>query len=128
MCTFYPGELKDFPQQIKRLLEDHHAVMHAELRRRLVTALVLMRNRGLLPPLDVIPLLFRMFRIPDKMLRSMAFTAIIGDIKKVNAKHKNNSVNAGLQNYMCVQCVASANNFSQSPKVQYAEGLGRCRG
>ncbi len=28
-----------------------------------------MRNRSLLPPLDVIPLLFRMFRIPDKMLR-----------------------------------------------------------
>jgi len=34
------------------------------------------------------------------MLRAMAFTSIIGDIKKVNAKHKNNSVNAGLQNYM----------------------------
>ncbi len=30
----------------------------------------------------------------------MAFTAIVSDIKKVNAKHKNNSVNAGLQNYM----------------------------
>jgi hypothetical protein len=41
----------------------------AELRRRLVAALVLMRNRSLLPPLDVIPLLFRMFRIPDKLLR-----------------------------------------------------------
>jgi protein SDA1 len=57
--------------------------MQAELRRRLVTALVLMRNRSLLPPLDVIPLLFRLFRVPDKALRAMAFTAIIGDIKKV---------------------------------------------
>ncbi len=28
---------------------------------------------------------------------------IIGDIEKVNAKHKNNSVNVGLQNYMYVQ-------------------------
>ena len=71
----------------------------------------IMRNRSLLPPLDVIPLLFRMFRIPDKLLRwvhdckgvlgslltqclrSMAFTAIVSDIKKVNAKHKNNSLN-----------------------------------
>jgi hypothetical protein len=31
LCTFYPAELSEFPQQIKRLLEEHHVVMHAEV-------------------------------------------------------------------------------------------------
>ena len=40
-------------------------------------ALILMRNRGVLSALDILPTLFRLFRCQDKALRQLLFRHII---------------------------------------------------
>jgi hypothetical protein len=47
------------------------------LRRAAVAALILLRNRGQLDPLALLPLLFRLFAVPDKALREMLLRHII---------------------------------------------------
>eukprot|EP00741_Cyanophora_paradoxa_P002074 tig00000545_g2010.t1 len=96
----YPKELAGFPNEIMALLEEHYAVLHPDLRRTLVQALILMRNRNLIPVANVLSLFFKLFRCKDKALRQQLFLHIVNDIKTMNQKHKENKVNKTLQNFM----------------------------
>lgn len=59
-----------------------------------------MRNRELLTPLTLLELFFQLFRCPDKSLRELLYNHIVSDIRRLNAKVKNNAVNKSLQNFM----------------------------
>lgn len=59
-----------------------------------------MRNRGLMSPTSLLELFFELFRCQDKTLRQTLYNHIVSDIKKVNAKHKDNKLNTSLQNFM----------------------------
>lgn len=50
----------------------------------MVQALMLLRNRGLIPGLPLLKLFFQLFRVQDKLLREVVFTQIISDIKNLN--------------------------------------------
>lgn len=45
-------------------------------------ALILMRNRGVLSALDILPTLFRLFRCQDKALRQLLFRHIISGARR----------------------------------------------
>jgi NUC130/3NT domain len=60
-------ECKPFPGELMALLEEHGAVIQPALRIKLVQALVLMRNRGLVNPTELLQLFFKLFRIQDKV-------------------------------------------------------------
>eukprot|EP00050_Salpingoeca_kvevrii_P018343 m.73051 g.73051 ORF g.73051 m.73051 type:complete len:690 (-) comp8021_c0_seq2:72-2141(-) len=96
----YPKVLADFPQQIKDLLYQHSSSLDHELRQTLCRALILLRNRDMLTSTSLLELFFELFRCPDKALRSLLYNHIVSDIKRLNAKHKNNTVNKTLQNFM----------------------------
>jgi protein SDA1 len=119
----YPDVVQAFPQQVMDLLDKNAKVLDAELRQVrpicvvggvfpfisfnsfifsqcLCRALILMRNRDLLGPSDLMALFFRLFRVPDKPLRELLYTHIVGDIRRLNQKHKSNAVNKTLQNFM----------------------------
>lgn len=52
------------PPLILSLMADkHHAVLDAALRQMLVKALILLRNKQQLPPTQLLPLLFKLFRV-----------------------------------------------------------------
>jgi len=96
----YPKETARLATQLMDLLDMHATVLDAALRRTLVQALVLLRNRNQLTPNDVLPLFFRMFRCQDKQLRQTLFKHIVSDIKNSNKKHRNESLNRYMQNFM----------------------------
>ena len=56
-------------------------------------ALILLRNRGLVSPTSLLGLFFELFRCQDKLLRKMLYEHIVNDIKRTNAKHKDNKLN-----------------------------------
>lgn len=96
----YPKELAHFPQRLIDLLEKHNTVLDNSMRMAFCKALVLLRNKNLLKPTDLLELFFKLLRCQDKALRSFLETHIVSDIKNVNAKHKNAKLNTQLQNFM----------------------------
>ena len=56
-------------------------------------ALILLRNRGMLPPLTLLELFFGLFRCADRLLRRTLFHYIVQDVKNINAKQQNTKLN-----------------------------------
>ncbi|KAF9430860.1 Protein SDA1 [Podila epigama] len=96
----YPEETKEFPDQIITLLSKHYQVLNPELRRTMVSALVLLRNREMISSTSLLSLFFTLFRCRDKVLRDILYNHIVNDIKTSNQKAKNNKMNKTLQGFM----------------------------
>ncbi|RZC38504.1 SDA1 -like, partial [Asbolus verrucosus] len=96
----YPKELSTFPQQLVDLLEKNSTILNNNMRMTFCRALILLRNKNLLAPTDLLELFFKLLRCQDKNLRSFLETHIITDIKNLNSKHKNAKLNTTLQNFM----------------------------
>lgn len=72
------------------------------MRNSFCRALILLRNKNLIPALDLLELFFQLLRCPDKSLRTFLENHIITDIKNMNAKHKDMKLNSTLQNFMYI--------------------------
>lgn len=96
----YVEELKTFPQTIVDLLKSHSTTLDPEMRNTFCRALILLRNKNLISPLDLLELFFQLLRCPDKALRKFLENHIITDIKNMNAKQKDMKLNSTLQNFM----------------------------
>uniref|UniRef100_A0A0A9VNW7 Protein SDA1 n=2 Tax=Lygus hesperus TaxID=30085 RepID=A0A0A9VNW7_LYGHE len=96
----YPDVLSNFAQEIMDLLKAHSTVLDPEMRMTFCRALILLRNKNLLTPTDLLSLFFQLLRSNDKNLRTFLETHIINDIKNINAKSKNMKLNGTLQNFM----------------------------
>lgn len=96
----YVEELITFPQQLVDLLKNHSTTLEADMRNCLCRALILLRNKNLIPALDLLELFFQLLKCPDKSLRAFLQNHIITDIKNMNAKHKDMKLNSTLQNFM----------------------------
>ncbi|XP_011500579.1 PREDICTED: protein SDA1 homolog [Ceratosolen solmsi marchali] len=96
----YPNDLMTFPQELIDILKRKNTVLDNEMRMTFCRALILLRNKNLLEPTDLLSLFFELLRSQDKVLRQFLQTHIITDIKNVNAKHKNSKINTVLQNFM----------------------------
>eukprot|EP01116_Phalansterium_solitarium_P020621 TRINITY_DN6131_c0_g3_i1.p1 TRINITY_DN6131_c0_g3~~TRINITY_DN6131_c0_g3_i1.p1 ORF type:complete len:836 (-),score=300.68 TRINITY_DN6131_c0_g3_i1:150-2657(-) len=100
VASCYRDDVKALPGQLAGLLESSGSLMEPDLRKGIVKALILLRNRNLLSPTELLALFFKLFRVPDKQLRKLLYSHIVSDIKKINAKHRNNKLNTTLQNFM----------------------------
>ena len=98
----FASEAGAFPQQLLELLTTHHAALDPPLRKTVVSAAILLQNRGLIDRMTLLPILFQLFKIQDKPLRLLLFHHIISDIKRINLKRAPGylRVNSQLQNYM----------------------------
>lgn len=96
----YVAELSEFPQQVIDLLLRHNTVLDNSMRMTFCRALILLRNKNLLAPTDLLELFFKLLRCQDKALRAFLETHIVTDIKNINAKHKDARLNTTLQNFM----------------------------
>lgn len=92
--------MKEFPEDMKELLQHNSTVLHPQMRAVFCQALILLRNKNLINPISVLELFFSLLRCQDKKLRKMLYIHIVKDIKNINVKSKNNAVNRSLQNYM----------------------------
>lgn len=105
-----------FPDEVLALLDRFADVMSPGTRKAVVQSLLLMRNRGLAQPLPVLqqcfkvrrsrsgaapgsspfptspPFLFQLFRCRDKLIREIAHSHIVSDLKAANTAAKNDKV------------------------------------
>eukprot|EP00946_MAST-07B_sp_MAST-7B-sp1_P004381 g4381.t1 len=100
VAVCYKDILKDFPAEISALLSEHYLTLDRELRKVMVRALILMRNRGLCEPVPLLKLCFLLFRCPDKELRQLLFKFIVSDVRSMNKNSLNHRVNRDLQNFL----------------------------
>ncbi|TPX68745.1 hypothetical protein SpCBS45565_g02932 [Spizellomyces sp. 'palustris'] len=96
----YTHHCSQFPQQIIDLLSNNYQILEPDLRKTMVQALVLLRNKDLIATTSLLSLFFTLFRAKDKQLRTLLHSHIVNDIKNANAKSKNNKLNKTLQNFM----------------------------
>ena len=96
----YQQDLQEFPSTLVNLLEKHATVLDGNMRLSFCRALILLRNKGLIAPVDLHKLFFHLLRCQDKSLRSFLKDNIVNDIKNINAKNKDQKLNASLQSYM----------------------------
>ncbi|KAH8277739.1 hypothetical protein KR018_004434 [Drosophila ironensis] len=96
----YPTVCDLFPKRLSDLLKNYATVLDPAMRNCFVKALILLRNKNLVPALDILALFFQLLRCPDKNLRTFLQTHIVTDIKNMNAKHKDMKLNSSLQAFM----------------------------
>ncbi len=76
--------------------------LHRDVRKSCVSALILIRNKGKLPPLKLLELFFRIMAvIPDKGLREQLYKHIVNDVRNINKKGKrDDTVNKNVQSFL----------------------------
>lgn len=100
VSTCYPQDTASLPAEIVSLLDSHASILDPGLRISLVKSLILLRNKNQLASIDILPPLFRLFRVPDKALRRLVFRHVVADIKAANKKARNERFNRSVQNFM----------------------------
>ena len=94
----YPEETKDFPDDLKQILLQHHAILHPELREKIVGSLVLLRRKEVIDSTSVLTTLFPILvSSPSKSLRELLFNKILSDMRNSNSKTINHPLNRTIQ-------------------------------
>ena len=96
----YPQQTASFAPELTAVLEEHHAAMDPALRLTLVKALILLRNKNGLAAAELVPALFRMFRLRDKALRQLVFRHVTSDIRAANKAGRDEKLNRAMQRFM----------------------------
>lgn len=99
-CYAKREDVRSLGAELMAVLEAHADALTPTIRMSLVQALILLRNRGLAPHVEVLALFFKLFRTHDRPLRRYLHEHIVGEIKSVNIKRKNHALNRSLQNFM----------------------------
>jgi protein SDA1 len=88
-----------FPDHLISLLIQHHASLETELREKIVTSLVILRNKNVIDSVKLLNALFPiLIATHSKSLRAFIFTKIIADIRASNNKSTNHKLNRTFQN------------------------------
>ncbi len=96
----YENESSWFPGMLVSLVDANCARLDASLRRRMVAALIVLRNRNFVRVNAALPLFFKLFRCPDKQLRSLVFKHVVADVKLANKKKKNEAYNRVVRQFL----------------------------
>ncbi|GAO51190.1 hypothetical protein G7K_5301-t1 [Saitoella complicata NRRL Y-17804] len=97
----YPTETASFPNDLTMLLTNHHAVLHPDLREKLVQSLVLLRNKDVITSISLLQTLFPLLaNTPSKNLRVQIYNTIVSDIRVANQKAKNHRLNKTVQSVL----------------------------
>ena len=96
----YLDSLKDFPNDLINILKNYGGLLHPDVRVTICKALILLRNKSLLSPADLLPHFIDLFRHQNKQLRDFIKTYIVTDIKNMNSKHHDMKQNSALQNVL----------------------------
>ena len=78
--------------------------LHRDVRRAVVSALILMRNKGCIVPLDLLQLFFTVMSLTsvvDKTIKELLYRHIVNDIRNINKKGKrDDKVNRSIQTFL----------------------------
>jgi protein SDA1 len=97
----YRSTLHELPTQLGGLIDSESCqLLDPVVRKAVVAALILLRNRGLVEATVSLPIFFRCFRVQDKQLRAVLYKHIVNDVRNINRKGQNDKLNRTLQNFM----------------------------
>jgi protein SDA1 len=88
--------------------------LHRDIRKACVSALILMRNKGAVPPLRLLQLFFQLMAVvPDKSLRECLYHHVVNDIRNINKNgRRDEKLNRTIQSFFHRIVSASANDSS----------------
>ncbi|SMQ47449.1 unnamed protein product [Zymoseptoria tritici ST99CH_3D7] len=118
----YPKLTADFPQDLIKLIEQHHASLDVELRDKIVGSLVLLKKKDVIDSNTLLNTLWPLLiSTPSKALRQLLFQKIVSELRASNSKTKNHKLNRNIQT-ICYNLIATD---PASPKGLWAVKLTR---
>lgn len=94
----YPEETRDFPEDLKTILSQHHQSISHELRDKIVGSLVLLRRKEVIDSANVLTSLFPILvSSQSKSFRELLFGKILSDMRDSNSKTTNHPLNRTIQ-------------------------------
>jgi len=96
----YKEECEKIPVALLELLETHANVLHPDVRAKLLQAAIMLRNKGMIDPLLLIKLAFKLLSVTDKTLRISLVEYVFNDIKTINQEKQNNKLNRSIQAFL----------------------------
>jgi protein SDA1 len=118
----YPEETRPFPEHLKDILAQHHAVLNSDLREKLVGSLVLLRRKDCIDSAGLLTTLFPILvSSPSKSLRALLFQKILMELRNSNSKTTNHPLNRTVQTVLYNLVTADRT----SPKALWAVKLTR---
>ena len=87
----------DIPLSMLQLLEGSGSILHPDVRAKLLSACIHLRNKNMIDPLVLLKLSFQLIAIPDKALRQSLSEYIFNDIKGINLNRHNEKLNKRVQ-------------------------------
>ncbi|XP_027154702.1 protein SDA1 homolog [Coffea eugenioides] len=100
VTPFYSKHLAQFPRELAQFLRSSARTLPSGLRVHVTQALILLINRKMVDIVDILELFMELQTLGDRTLRTLAFSHIIHNIRRMNQKHKNDPKNRGLQNIL----------------------------
>jgi protein SDA1 len=111
----YRDECRGVGPQLVSLLERSGAAMARDIRQALVSALMVLRSKNVVAPMDVLPVFFRLLKCGDRELRASLRGHIVADVRACNAKRRDNALNNALQGFLF--SVVEANDSDLGSKM-----------
>jgi protein SDA1 len=96
-CYRDDPQVRDIPNKLISLMENMASVLHPDVRSKLLTSLILLRNRDMIEAEAMVRLAFKLFAVNDKALRASLVEYIIADIKSANYTKRDDRLNRRIQ-------------------------------
>ncbi|KAL5531528.1 hypothetical protein ACEPAG_4405 [Sanghuangporus baumii] len=94
----YPKETASFPSELSSLLLNYYAELNADMKKGLISNLIILRKKGVLTPVDLLKTLFPLLpRTSSSSLRSFIRKNILLEIRSANVQRINLKLNRAVQ-------------------------------
>ncbi|CDH12406.1 probable protein SDA1 [Zygosaccharomyces bailii ISA1307] len=109
VCSCFPKETANFPNELKQLVLEHHRALPFELKERILTSLMMLRNKNVLTPEQLIQTMFPLLiayssqgnalavNSHAKELRQLIYKSLISLLKSCNTGSKHQKLNRSTQ-------------------------------
>lgn len=108
VCSCYPKETANFPQELKTILLENHRSLNPDLREKIIQCLTMLRNKDIISAEELIQTIFPLLTAYTaqsasqtsanvKALRAQIYSTLISLLKSVNTGAKNQKINRSTQ-------------------------------
>ncbi|CAD8139034.1 unnamed protein product [Paramecium pentaurelia] len=113
VAIYYKTDLKFYIEDLMELINHFQNTLNQGLRKKIIFCLLRLRGKNLIEPYRMIVFLMKLFNCQDKDLRRIIFRFIIKDIKQFNKKHRNETLNKQIQNFIIDLIKKSQENIAK---------------
>lgn len=98
MCSCYPKQTKEFPEEICQLISEHHEGLNPHVAEKIIHSISMLRNKSIISNEKFVETLFPVLILTEsRQLRCQLYSTLIQMLKSVNDGAKNQKVNRMVQ-------------------------------